>query len=246
MRLKSIEVCFSPDFLFQHSLEGKTIVVVDILRATSCMVTAFEFGVESIIPVAKVEECKKLQNEGLLAAAERDGMKVEGFDLDNSPFSYMEEYLKGKTIAITTTNGTQAIAKSIEAHEIVIGSFLNLSAVSEYIVEAERDCIILCAGWKGHYNLEDSLFAGALISALKGHFSVSQDAALSTQLLYESSKNNLLDLVKKSSHVQRLAKLNIHKDIEFCLTIDKYKVLPIYNKGKLVNVNSSKNVFNEA
>ncbi len=237
MSLPQIEVCFSPDFLFQHELKGKIVVVADIFRATSCMVTAFAHGVESIIPVAKVEECKSLQATGLLAAAERDGLKIEGFDLDNSPFSYMESNIKGKTIAVTTTNGTQAIAQSIKADEIVVGSFLNISSVASYLIKSNKDSIILCAGWKGQYNLEDTLFAGALIEKVKGHFEMEQDAALSALMLYQSSKNEMLHITQKSAHVKRLSKLNIHRDIEFCLTNDKYRVLPIYTNGKLVNVN---------
>jgi len=232
-----IEVCFSPDFLFQHQLKGKIVVVVDIFRATSCMVTAFAHGVESIIPVAEVEQCKSLQATGLLAAAERDGLKLEGFDLDNSPFSYMQQNIRGKTIAVTTTNGTQAIAQSTAADEIVVGSFLNISSVASYLIESKKDCIVLCAGWKGHYNLEDTLFAGALVEKVKGHFEMEQDAALSALMLYKSSKSELLAITKESAHVKRLAKLNIHKDIEFCLTNDKYQVLPVYTNGRLVNVN---------
>ncbi|MFN0050004.1 MAG: 2-phosphosulfolactate phosphatase [Cytophagales bacterium] len=237
MPIPNIEVCFSPHFLFQHELKGKIVVVADIFRATSCMVTAFAHGVESIIPVAEVEECRDLQISGLLAAAERDGMKVEGFDLDNSPFSYMNEAMKGKTIAITTTNGTQAITQSTEADTIVVGSFLNISSVANYLLETGKSCIILCAGWKGHFNLEDTLFAGALIEKLTESFDIDQDAALSSLVLYQSSKNEIIDLTRKSTHAKRLAKLNIHKDIEFCMTSDKYDVLPIYTNGKLLNVN---------
>jgi 2-phosphosulfolactate phosphatase len=238
MILPKIEVCFSPDFLFQHELKGKIVVVADIFRATSCMVTAFAHGIESIIPVAKVEDCKVLQSEGLLAAAERDGLKVEGFDLDNSPFSYMDSHLKGKTIAVTTTNGTQAIHQSIHSDTIVIGSFLNISAVARYISNVNKSCIILCAGWKGQYNLEDTLFAGALIEKVLEDFTIEQDAAYSALALYQFSKHEIFNFVQKSAHVKRLAKLNIHKDIEFCLTFDQYQVLPIYTNGKLININS--------
>lgn len=233
-----VEVCYSPDFLFQHELEGKIVVVADIFRATSCMVTAFAHGADAIIPVAKIEECKKLQSEGLPAAAERDGMKVEGFDLDNSPFSYMAQTIASKTIAVTTTNGTQAIVKSTNAHEIVIGSFLNINTVAEHLIHSNRDVILLCAGWKGHFNIEDTLFAGALIDILNEKCQIEQDAAWASLTLYQSVKNNMFEFVKKSAHVKRLAKLNIHKDIEFCLTFDKYNVLPIYNNGKIENVKS--------
>jgi 2-phosphosulfolactate phosphatase len=231
-----IDVCFSPQMIHLYDLEGKIVVIVDILRATSCMTTAIAYGVGSIIPVAGIDECKILQQKGLLAAAERDGHKVDGFDLDNSPFSYMSENLKGKSIAVTTTNGTQAISMSVKADEIIIGSFLNLSTVASYIVKSKKEVIVLCAGWKGKVNLEDTLFAGALISKVKEWLTPVDDAPLMAEMMYEKSKQNLLQVVSTSSHVQRLKRLNIEKDIEFCLTHDAYQVLPVLKQGKLVGI----------
>ena len=229
-----IEVCLSPSLVHLFELEGKNVVVVDILRATSCMVTGLANGIEAIIPVAEVDECRRIQETGLIAAAERDGMKVEGFDLDNSPFSYMDKKLTGQTIVVTTTNGTQAIEKSKKAAEIIIGSFLNLTAVSNLLLETKRDVLIICAGWKGHFNLEDTLFAGALISKLKSETDLDQDSALAALALYEANKKDLIGFVKKSSHVKRLAKLNITKDIEFCVTEDLYNIVPTFVEGKLI------------
>lgn len=237
--MPKIEVCLTPDLLHLFELKGKNVVVVDILRATSCMVTGFAHGIEAVIPVAKVEECKKLQEAGHMAAAERDGLKLEGFDLDNSPFSYMSPGLAGKCIAVTTTNGTQAIAKSTEADEIIIGAFLNISAVANYLEEQQKDTVILCAGWKGNYNLEDTLFAGALTDILKDSFTVDQDAALGALSMYTHKKGELLPFVMSASHVKRLARLNITKDIEFCVSKDVYNALPVYKEGKLINLKTT-------
>jgi 2-phosphosulfolactate phosphatase len=166
--MKNIDVCLSPDLLHLHKINNSIVVVTDIFRATSCMVTGFAYGVKSIIPVATVEECKNLQNVGYVAAAERDAQKVEGFDLDNSPFSYMDERLIGGKIAMTTTNGTLSISKAkTDAVKVIVGAFLNLAAVVNHLKNQPYDVLVLCAGWKGRPNLEDTLFAGAVVEALK-------------------------------------------------------------------------------
>jgi 2-phosphosulfolactate phosphatase len=216
-----------------YSVEGKSVVVVDILRATSSMTTAFAHGIESIYPVAKLEDCRAMKSKGYLIAGERDGEKVADFDLGNSPFEYMAENLKGKQIAFTTTNGTQAIAKSIGAKEIIIGAFLNLSAVVERLIKSNNDVLIVCAGWKGKVNLEDTVFAGALVEKLKNNFTHACDAPLAAQHLYNAAKHDMVKFLSQSSHVKRLNKLNIHEDMEFCLTIDTYSIVPVLKDGVL-------------
>ena len=231
--MKNIEVCLSPDLIKQFALEQKAVVIVDILRASSCMVAAFYNNVAEIIPVATVEECKKLMNNGYLGAAERDGLKVEGFDLDNSPFTYLEKDIQGKKIAMTTTNGTQALVKSAHASNILIGAFTNLSAIASRLMDLNKDIVIVCAGWKGNFNLEDTLFAGAVLSLLQHKVVIEQDAAFAALNLYENNKHDLLAFVNKSQHVKRLAGLNITKDIAFCLTFDEYDVVPVLVNDRL-------------
>lgn len=209
-----------------YDVRNRVVVVVDILRATSCMTTALAYGVKSIMPFANLEECKAMKEKGYFTAGERNGEKVDGFDFGNSPFEYMDENLKGERIAFTTTNGTQAIAKSREAKDIVIGSFLNLTAVTEYLKAGNDNVLVICAAWKGKVNLEDTLFAGALVENLKDHIEPDCDAPLAAQHLYNQAKTDLVDFLKDSSHVKRLNRLNIHKDIKFCMTPDQYHVLP--------------------
>jgi 2-phosphosulfolactate phosphatase len=231
--VKTIDVCLSPELMHLYSVEDKSVVVVDILRATSSMVTAFAHGINAIYPVANLDDCRAMKSKGYLIAGERDGEKVSDFDLGNSPFEYMAENLKGQQIAFTTTNGTQAIAKSIDAKEILIGAFLNLSAVAEHLIRSNRDILIVCAGWKGKVNLEDSVFAGALVEKLKNNFTLACDAPLAAQHLYNAAKTDMVEFLSESSHVKRLNKLNIHEDMEFCLTVDKYSIVPALNKGVL-------------
>ncbi len=224
--MKTIDVSLSPDLMHLYTVSDKTVVVVDILRATSCMTTAFAHGIKGIIPVADLKDCLALKSALVHTAGERDGKKVDGFDFGNSPFEYMNPKLTGKLIAFTTTNGTQAIVKSHGARHIIIGSFLNLSAVVKYLQHRGDDILVVCAGWKGKFNLEDTLFAGALVELLKNEFKSACDAPLAAQYLYNTAKNDLVGFLKSSSHVQRLARLGIERDIEFCLTPDQYNVVP--------------------
>jgi 2-phosphosulfolactate phosphatase len=234
--MQKIDVCFSPELLHLYNIENSIVVVVDVFRATSCMTTAFAHGVEGIIPVASVEECINYQQKGYLAAAERDGKTPEGFDFDNSPFSYMVEKVKGATVCVTTTNGTLAITKSKSAVKVMIGSFLNLGALTNYLKDVQYDILVLCAGWKGKPNLEDTLFAGALVEKLKNEFMIEDDSALMAMRQYENAKGDLLSYVATSSHVKRLQRLGIQKDIAFCLQQDLYDVLPVLRGNTLVKM----------
>lgn len=234
--MRTIDICFSPTELPLHNLSDKVVVVVDILRATSSMCTAIAHGVERIIPVSTLEECRVLQQLGYLVAAERDGKKAEGFDFGNSPFSFMDESLQGKTIAMTTTNGTHAIAKSRAAREVIIGSFLNLEAVCDYLLQQPYNILILCAGWKGKANLEDTLFAGAVVDELDGYLEFESDAPLMAATLYKAGRNNLRAFLEQSSHVRRLQKLEIHKDTDYCLQQSVFNVIPVLEGNALVKL----------
>jgi 2-phosphosulfolactate phosphatase len=232
--MKIVEVCLTPDLVKTYGVENKIVVVVDILRATSVMTTALAHGITSITPVATVEECRALKELGYLAAAERDGKTVEGFDFGNSPFTYMDKNLAGKKLAVTTTNGTLAITRSVNAEEVVIGSFLNISAVANYLMSRECDVMILCAGWKGMVNLEDTIFAGALVEMLGKSFDSENDSAIAALALYKMAQNDMMDFLKNSSHAKRLKGLSIIKDIDYCLQRDAYDIIPVLKEGELI------------
>lgn len=231
--MKTIDVCLSPELIHLYDVNDKVVVVVDILRATSCMVTAFAHGVESIAPIADADECEQMKLKGYVISGERNGQKIPGFDKGNSPFEYMDENIKGLKIAFTTTNGTLAIEKSKGAKQVLIGSFLNLSAITRHLLMSDFDILVVCAGWKGKINLEDSLFAGALVDKLKKHIEPDCDAPIVAQQLYLTAKDDMAKFLSTSSHVKRLNRLNIHKDIDFCLQIDQYHVIPALKRGKL-------------
>jgi 2-phosphosulfolactate phosphatase len=234
--MPEVEVCFSPNVYPLFHKENTTVVVIDVLRATSAITTAFYNGVAKMIPVATIEEALKYKAQGLTVAAERDGEIVEGFDLGNSPFGYMSGKVKGKTIAITTTNGTQAIEAAKGARKVIVGSFLNLDAVIEHLKTENKDVLLLCAGWKNKFNLEDTLFAGAVADALlsKYDYTTACDSAIAAGQLYHLAKHDLYEFLSLSSHRNRLQKLNLERDIKYCLTPNQCPVIPVMENGALV------------
>ncbi len=234
MIVKTIDICLTPELLPQHDLTHQTVVIVDILRATSSMVTAFAHGIEQIRPVAHPEECQAWREQGYLIAGERDGQKIADFDLGNSPLEYQSDKISGQSLAMTTTNGTRAIAKAKGAGQLIIGSFLNLNAVVDLLKTQDASVVVVCAGWKGHVNLEDTLFAGALTNQLQNYFQIGSDAALMANVAYQAAQQDLLGFLAKSSHVRRLQQLGHQEDVDFCLRQSLYEVIPILENGCLV------------
>ncbi|GJM27856.1 MAG: putative 2-phosphosulfolactate phosphatase [Cyclobacteriaceae bacterium] len=231
--MRTISTCLSPQLLPLHSFEDKTVVVVDILRATSSMITAFAYDVASITPVPTLADCRMLKEQGYITAGERGGQKVSGFDLGNSPYEFMDHQLNGKDLAFTTTNGSQAILSVTDAHTIVLGSFLNLSATADFLLAQNGSVLILCAGWKGKFNIEDTLYAGALADLLQNEFAFEDDATLASQSLYQFAAPDLMGFLKKGSHPRRLAGFENHQDMEFCIQRDKFQLNAIFREGKL-------------
>jgi 2-phosphosulfolactate phosphatase len=232
-----IDACFSPHLYPVYRNDESIVVIIDIFRATSAICTAFEHGAEKIIPVATVEEAREYKAKGYLVGAERNAIAIEGFDFGNSPYSYMGENVKGKTIVLTTTNGTQAIHVAREAYKVVIGSFLNIDALCKWLLEEKRDVLLLCSGWKNKFNLEDALFAGAVtdeLSKLSDQFKLG-DGCLALKYLYQQAKKNPYKFLNYSSHKERLSGLKLKKDIKYCLTPNQTNVIPVLNGTYLEN-----------
>ncbi|MBP6334154.1 MAG: 2-phosphosulfolactate phosphatase [Bacteroidia bacterium] len=233
-----IDACFSPYLYPVYKDEESIVVIIDILRATSAICTAFEHGAEKVIPVATVAEAKVYKEKGFLVGAERDGMQVEGFDFGNSPFSYMGPKVKDQTIVITTTNGTQAIDAAKDAYRVVVGSFLNITALCDWLISEKRPVILFCSGWKNKFNLEDALFAGAVTEMIfeKSEQYKCGDACLALRYLYQMASQDPNKFLKHSSHKERLAKLNLKKDIKYCLSPDLTTIIPVLENGTLVRL----------
>lgn len=232
---KRIEVCLTPALLHLYDISNSIVVVIDVLRATSSMVYGIDNGATAIIPVAHVEDCLAYSGKGFLLAAERDGSVVEGYDFGNSPFSYTKEKVAGKTVVLTTTNGTKALHMAREtAHQVVIGSFLNLQALCDWLKVQDKSVLLLCAGWKDQFNLEDTLFAGAVVAELRKDFTHFDDSSVAAEDLYQLARNDLRTYIRKSSHSYRLALLNIEEDVRFCLQLNICKAIPVLSGDALV------------
>ena len=233
---RQIEVCLSPVMVPHYQMAGRIVVVIDIFRASSSICYGIDNGAKAIIPVATVDECLSYADQGYLLAAERNGEVVEGFDFGNSPYSYTAEKVKGQTVVLTTTNGTFAIQQAKQADQIVLGSFLNLTSICNWLIAQDKDVLLLCSGWKNKFNLEDTLFAGAVVHQIKKSFSHFCDAAIAAEDLYLLAKSDLRGYLHKSSHSQRLKELNIENDIQFCLKQDCCQAIPGLVGDRLVDI----------
>jgi 2-phosphosulfolactate phosphatase len=239
MNKPSLYTCLSPALLHLYEVRECIVVVIDVLRATSTIATALYNGAREIIPVDSVERCIQLGKElDCITAGERDGQVAPGLQYGNSSFEYPRSFIGGKTLVLTTTNGTKLLhmALSKGATEIITGSFLNLSAVCDHLVAMRKHVILGCAAWKDKPNMEDTLFAGAVVSRIKEHFSINCDSSRMAENLYEAGKNDLYEFMKKNeaSHYHRLTNFGLEKDIRHCLTPDLANILPEYTNGKLV------------
>ncbi len=232
-----VDVCLSPYLYPVYHREDTIVVVIDILRATSAMCTAFHHGVDRIIPVATLDEAADYKKQGFLVGAERNGIAIEGFDFGNSPFSYTTEQIKGKTVVISTTNGTQAIDAARSAYKVVIGAFTNITALCNWLKLQNRSVLLLCSGWKNRFNLEDTLFAGAVTDILlKDKKYKSGDGALTASYLYQSAQKNPYRYLRNSSHTERLSAMGLKKDIKYCFTLDQTTVIPVLEDKYLVRM----------
>lgn len=236
MKKRNLEVCLTPALLHLHDIKDSIVVVIDIFRATSSICYGIDNGAEAIIPVATIEACRSYSHSDFLLAAERNGEVVEGFDFGNSPFSYTAAKVACKTIVLTTTNGTHAINVSRGANKIVIGSFLNLTALCNWIKTQPNNVLLLCSGWKDKVNLEDTLFAGGVVNHLRNENYVLDDAGIAAEDLYLLAKDDLRSYLQKTSHSERLKKLGIEEDIKFCLNLDVTNSIPVLDGERLIRM----------
>ncbi len=238
---RKIAVYFTPAEYLARKHDGKTIVVVvDILRATTSICTALENGVAAIIPVSGLAEAKDLKKKGYIVASERNSDTLDFADMGNSPLHFLDENIRGKEIVLSTTNGTRAIEAAQDAFQVLIGSFLNISALSEYLSEQKEAVTILCSGWKGVYNLEDTLFAGALTRRLlqSGHFMLGNDAALSAYVLWIEISPAFSQFIKGTDAAKRLIKKGLKEEVHYCTKLDTAHCVPLLKAGKIVNISN--------
>lgn len=235
--MPTVEICLSPALISNFDFSGKTAVVVDVIRATSIICAALEHGVEHILPVATKDETFLKKKDGYLIIGEKSGEKIAGFDLNNSPSIYSNNQYAGHKLAMSTTNGTKAILMASAAQQLVIGAFLNITALSKWLGEMQNDIIIFCAGWKDKINVEDTLFAGNLTEILTANYNYNSnnDGATIAQLLYDQHKNDMYEAVMQSSQRERIIAQHLEQDTHFCLQKDYSTIVPILEGSVLVD-----------
>jgi len=232
---RTVEVTFSP-VLYPYKLTGENfvVVIVDILRATTSITAAFDNGVKEIIPVGSIEEARKWKDKGYLVASERDGKTLDFADFGNSAFNFMTSQVKGKTIAYSTTNGTQAIEMANKnGEEVIIGSFNNLKAVTDWILSIDKNVVVLCSGYKNKFNLEDSFYAGALANNLmeSGKYIADCDSSTVAIDMWLAGKENIEMYINKAAHRERLRKRGQDDVLKYTFTIDNSSAVPILRKS---------------
>lgn len=234
----SLHTSLSPALLHLYDLSNSVVVIIDVFRATSTIASALYNGARCVIPVDSVPKALEIaKNIGGIAAGERDGKIADGLQHGNSPMEYNRDFIENKNLVLTTTNGTRLLQMALDKNSdtIIAGSFPNLSAVCDFLVKENKNVVLGCAGWKDRFNLEDTLFAGAIIHAIGKKFTVHCDSSLMAETMYAKHKNKLHEFAPKLTHYHRLVeRFGLIEDIRFCLTPDVANVLPLYVEGKLV------------
>lgn len=236
--MNNLETLFIPEEIKNTELVGKLVVIIDVLRASSTIVTALANGCRGFIPILSPDQVKEkaqqFEKERILLGGEREGIKIEGFDLGNSPREYKREVVKDRTIIFSTTNGVKTLEMARGAYRIIIGSFLNLQAVCNYCANYQGDILIICAGKEGKFSLEDTACAGMIINFLKDVFPGGYhkaDANLTAQLLYKKFGNNILEILRESQHGRYLESIGLVEDLKFCSQLDFFHIIPIFRDG---------------
>lgn len=216
---------------------GKTCVVIDVLRASTVIVTALANGAREVIPVSTVDFAMKVSGDAFrsqtLLGGERNTKKVEGFTLGNSPLEYLSEVVNGKSIIHYTTNGSKAIVKAKFSENLFVGCFNNASAVVKHCIGLKKDLEIICAGNSGAFNLEDAVCAGFMISEIfeKEKDVVVTDSASACVLLHKTYAKNILKMLKNTEHGKLLIENGFDEDIKECAKIDSADIIPYFNSG---------------
>jgi len=238
----NLDVCLSPALIDNFDLSNTIVVVIDIIRASSTICTVLEYGVSKLKPVTEIDEAKALKANGYIIAGERDGVKLDGFDYDNSPISLIDRKLEGKKLSLTTTNGTKTITKVAEKltqhteSELIIGGFVNYSILKKYILSQNKNILLVCSGWKNNVSIEDTVFAGKLSDELIKfkNYNHQSDSANHAKLIYENSEKNLFNFIMDYSMRFKDKIKFLADDIRYCLKYDVANVIPIYKEGVFV------------
>ena len=229
-----IDVCFTPNDFTATEYCGYQAVVIDVLRATTSIATACNNGCQCVIPVRTVEEALaiKVQKPDVVLAGERGGLLIPGFNLGNSPYEYTKDQVSGKTIVMTTTNGTLALNKVASTQKVYIMAFVNAASIVTALHQSQKNTVIVCAGSEGKFSLEDTLCAGLAADCLS-HEAELSDTALAAQAMYRDFAADLFKRVSQSSHADYLCSIGFEKDVVLCLKQDTLAVVPVFAENAI-------------
>jgi 2-phosphosulfolactate phosphatase len=234
----SLHTILTPQLLDLYEIKDSVVVIIDVFRATSTIATALYNGASKVIPVDSPELCIEVGKQtGGVTAGERDGKIIPGLSYGNSPSEYPRSFIENKTLVITTTNGTKLLHMALKqgAKNIITGSFPNLTKVVEFLKSQNAPVILGCSGWKNKFNIEDVLFAGAVIEEVKENFEIHCDSSFMANQLYKQQKDHLTDYIKTVTHWHRLAAYGLEADMLYCISKDTAPSLPLFKEGALVN-----------
>lgn len=241
-----IQVYFQPNQVEESLLKGKTVLVIDILRASTTIASALFHGAKEIIPSHTLDNATKIASNLFagqsVLGGERHGKKIDGFDLGNSPLEYHEENVNKKSIVFATTNGTVAIYRARYGDKVIITGFVNITSVVNYIKEQNlQELYILCAGKDQAFCIEDALCAGAIIDRLfsshQFEFQLS-DSARASLMMWERMEQQLVEVLKESDHGKYLISIGAEADIDICATLDIYPVIPILKDSSTIKLHT--------
>lgn len=236
-----IDVILIPPSAGDKSLAGQIAVVLDILRATSTIVTALANQAHRVIPVLEPEEAFELRQKfgttDCILGGERKGFKIAGFDLGNSPYEYSKEKVAGKTIVLTTTNGTRAARWAEGASKVIIGSFLNVAAICNHIVTSPNDVTIVCAGRQGDLSLEDTACAGMIVSLIGSNYDLTDNAKAALFTFEKAWQIGLTSFVGQTQHGRYLKEIGMESDIALCTNLNSIPVVPKLKDGDITILN---------
>jgi 2-phosphosulfolactate phosphatase len=240
-----IDVQFGVNQLAQADMQGRVVAMIDVLRASTTIAVALANGARTIIPLENSEEvamrAKQFERGSMLLAGERRMLRMDGFDLGNSPREHTREQVEGKTVLLTTTNGTHALLAVQGARDVVVASYVNLTAVSAMLRAALRggaDVTIVCAGQDRQFALEDAACAGRYVSQVvkRLHAVELNDAALAASLIDRRYGDNLMRLFETAAHGRALAAAGFEEDLAACAAVDSYPVIPIYQDRQITKL----------
>ena len=228
-----IDLCVTPGQTDELALRDRTVVVIDVLRASTTIVTALAGGAREIIPVATVESAVKISGnlfgDVILLGGERNGKMIEGFNLGNSPAEYTADRVKNKAIIFSSTNGSQALVRARYARALFVCAFVNAGTVAEALCRGKGDFTIVCAGNNGMLSMEDSVCAGMLIARVSAALDTPPelaDGALAARTLFRAFGRGILKMMRTTDHGRHLQEIGFGEDLKICAGVDTLPVLP--------------------